>query len=194
MANLVTILEKIKSTLPAEAGEAIAQIAEAIREAQNLQADLSSANAESKSRKEKLRELANEKDTLQEQIDKLSASDGEIKRLRSIEQEHKRLITEQETQIRSQWIETSKLLQCKKGDPLFDKAQKVKGLFIIKENPDEYTPEEIKANLEAWKPLELAEYFKADAKPANPAYPAPHRPTDDGAPAVSPYVEKLKST
>jgi len=194
MANLETILEKIKTHLPADAGEAIALVAEATREAKNLQADLSSANAESKSRKEKLRDLAAEKEMLQEQIDKLSAGDGELKRLRSIEQDHNKLITEQKAQIRSQWIDTSKVLQCKKGDPLFDRAEKVKSLFVLKDNPDDYTDDEITANLEAWKPLATAEYFKPEPKHTNPAYPPASPPTDNGAPEVSPYVAKLKST
>lgn len=86
---------------------------------------------------------------------------GEAQRLETLKSEHTKLM--------------SNIIDVKETDKSYDKVQKIKSLFTIKEDGT-YTAEEMAANKKAYKPLELTDYFGTVATPAPDVVP-PATPT-----------------
>lgn len=180
------ILKQIASKLPEDSGEAKALVADAIREADDILDTLSSANKESAGRKQKIRELESERDTLKDSLEKASGNDqkAEIERLKKIEAQYQAIQTETETKIKTQWAEKAKVFAGDKTSKLFEKAEMVKGDFIFPEEGQELTIDQINANLKAFSLLEKTGHFTADTKPTGGEPPKtgdPETPTSSGA-------------
>jgi len=158
------ILKQIASKLPEDSGEAKALVADAIREADDILDTLSSANKESAGRKQKIRDLESERDTLKDSLEKASGNDqkAEIERLKKIEAQYQEIQTETETKIKNTWAEKAKIFAGDKSSKLFEKAEKVKSRFILPTEGSELTIEQINKNLEAFTLLEETGYFTAE--------------------------------
>ena len=166
---LKEILDKIQAQLPADAGtDIIALIADAKREASTVLADLSSANSESKSRREKLSEKDAKIAELEQQIAQATSPEAkaEIERLKKIEAKHLETIAAADAQLKTKWAEIAKVLTVDKTDKRHEKVSKIKDRFKLPQNEtDELTIDEIKANLERYDLLESTGYFTAETKP-----------------------------
>lgn len=179
------ILKQIASKLPEDSGEVKALVADAIREADDILDTLSSANKESAGRKQKIRELESERDTLKDSLEKALGNDqkAEIERLKKIEAQYQAIQTETETKIKTQWAEKAKVFSGDKTSKLFEKAEKVKSRFILPTEGSELTIDQIKKNLEAFTLLEETGYFTAETKETGggaPNYTDPSIPTSSG--------------
>ena len=158
------ILKQIASKLPEDSGEVKALVADAIREADDILDTLSSANKESAGRKQKIRDLESERDTLKESLEKASGNDqkAEIERLKQIEAQYQAIQTETETKLKNTWAEKVKVFAGDKSSKLYEKAEKVKSRFILPTEGSELTIDQINKNLEAFTLLEETGYFTAE--------------------------------
>lgn len=150
---LKEILDKIQGKLPTDIGEEItALLADAKREATTVLSDLSSANNESKTRKEKIRELEAEKDALNQEISKLSTNDNkvEIERLKAIETEFTAHKQELDNKVIADWKAKSEIFNIKETDKRFEKISKIKDRFTLS---DEITVDQARKNLDAYNLL-----------------------------------------
>lgn len=157
---LKEILDRIKSKLPADAGEEInTLLADARREADTVLDDLRSANSESKSRKDKLRDQQNEIDTLKSDLEKfkVSSDSPEFKAMQKKASEYDALLEKQNAEAITEWTERAKVFALPETDPKRKKADAIKADFQF---PEQMTPEVAKENLKAFKLAEKTGYFE----------------------------------
>ena len=167
-------LQAIASKLTEEQSELKAQIAGAIREADNIIDDLKSANAESKQRKEKIRELQSELDGKQDFTETEKSLKAEIERLKKIETEYTALQTAEQTKVITQWSEKAKAFDVEKTHKAYEKLTKLKEKFAFPDGEVDY--QTAKANLEKFELLESAGAFDvADTKTPNLTPPNPNK-------------------
>lgn len=167
-------LQAIASKLTEEQSELKSQIAGAIREVDNIIDDLKSANAESKQRKEKIRELQSELDGKQDFTETEKSLKAEIDRLKKIETEYTALQTAEQTKVISQWSEKAKAFDVEKTHKAYDKLTKLKEKFSFPDGDVDY--QTAKANLEKFELLESAGAFDvADTKTPNLTPPNPNK-------------------
>ena len=167
-------LQAIASKLTEEQSELKAQIAGAIREADNIIDDLKSANAESKQRKEKIRELQSELDGKQDFTETEKSLKAEIERLKKIETEYTTLQTAEQTKVISQWSEKAKAFDVEKTHKAYEKLTKLKEKFSFPDGEIDY--QTAKANLEKFELLESAGAFDvAESRTPNGTPPNPNK-------------------
>lgn len=189
---LKEILDKIQGKLPADAGEEIMSLlADAKREATTILSDLSSANNESKSRKEKIRELESEKDTLTQEIAKLSSNDNkaEIERLKAIEAEYSAHKADLDNQLIADWKKKAEIFNIPSTDKRHSKIESLKPDFVLS---DDITVEQARSNLDKFNLLSKANAFDVvtpgtDGKP--PIGNTNQPPTNAG----EAYVQQLNT-
>lgn len=160
---LKEILDKIQGKLPTDIGEDItALLADAKREATTVLSDLSSANSESKTRKEKIRELEAEKDTLNQEISKLSTNDNkaELERLKAIETEFTAHKQELDNKTIAEWKAISEIFNIKDTDKRFPKISKIKDRFVL---ADELTIDQARENMKNYALLTDAGAFEVES-------------------------------
>ena len=156
------ILDRIKTKLPADAGEEInALLADARREADTILDDLKSANSESKSRKDKLRELQSEIETLKTEADTLKSKQNtdEFKALQKKASDYDALIEKQNTELVKTWQEKQKLFEVKETDPRKAKIDAIRGDFQFLEG-EQLTPDIARANLDRLSLVEKTGVFE----------------------------------
>ena len=172
-------LQAIASKLTEEQSELKAQIAGAIREVDTVLDDLKAANAESKTRKEKIREMQAELDSTKADLDKANGQDhkAELERLKAIETKYNAQQAEAETKLKNQWAEKAKVFSGDKTSKLFEKAEKVKSRFILPTEGSELTIDQINKNLEAFTLLEETGYFTAETTNTGGGAPKTSDPT-----------------
>ena len=160
---LKEILDKIQGKLPTDIGEEIISLlADAKREATTVLSDLSSANNESKTRKEKIRELESELETKKSEINALSSNDNkaELDRLKSIEAEYEAHKTELDNKTIAEWKSISEIFNIKDTDKRYPKISKIKDRFVLS---DEITVEQARKNLDAYSLLTDAGAFDVES-------------------------------
>jgi hypothetical protein len=174
---LKEILDKIQSALPADADSSLTSLlADAKREATVVLSDLSSANKEAQKYREELKAEKLTVETVKADLDKLSAPDAEIQRLKKIESEYLAKVQADNEAVKNTWLEKAKTLAVDKTSKLYEKAEKVKADFKGLDKPEELTIDDIKANLERFSLLEKTGYF---AEPTtDTGGNAPNRGTD----------------
>lgn len=178
MAQLTEILSKLAGMLPEESGEAKALIAEAKREATNLYDDLKSANAESASRKTKLRELQAELDSKSDFTETEKSLKAEIDALKKIKAEFDGYKQAEDAKVIQAWTEKAAAFNTKPEDKLHDKIQAVRGDFFWAEEGKTLTAAEARNNLEKFGLLEKAGAFAVpDSHTPNTTPPSPNSPT-----------------
>lgn len=169
------ILDKIKTVLGADApAEAIALLADANREANDILDSLSSANKESAQRKAKIRELEASLADANAEAEKAKdpKTTAELKRLKDIEAKYTAHMAEAETAIRNSWAEKEKIISVDKSSKLYDKIEKVKGKFAFPEKDQALPIDIVKRNLETFELLESINYFTSEQTPAGGNPPA----------------------
>ena len=172
------ILDKIKGTLGADASAELSSlIADAIREADDMTDSLASVNKESKSRKEKIREMEAQLESLNEKLanNDPSKHQAEIDRLKQIEGKYNEVLTSQESELRQKWQEYAKVFSVDKTDKRYEIVTSVKDQFKFADADAELPIEHVKANLASYELLQKAKAFDAPA-PGSPQ-PAP-KPLD----------------
>lgn len=169
--TLKEILAKIKAQLGADAStEIIGLLADAERQATDVQEALSSANKESAGRKARIRELETELETKTDEVTKLSNSTdkAELERLRKIETDYQAHRKAEQDKLIASWAEKAKVFtDTPNTNPLFEKLTKLKDKFVLE---GEITPEIAQKNLEAYSLLETAGVFTTPA-PQPSGYP-----------------------
>jgi len=160
------LLQAIAAKLPEEMAAEKAQIAGAIREVDSIYDDLKSANAESKSRKEKIRELQSELENKADFSETEKKLKAEIERLKTVETEYNTVKTAEQQKIVNTWKEKSKVFEVEKTAKNFDKISKLKEKFAFPEGDIDF--ETASKNLEKYELLESAGAFEvADTKTPN---------------------------
>ena len=172
------ILDRIQTNL----GEAItpevkALLADAKREADDILDSKSAVDRESKSRKEKIRELEAQLETAKTEASKAQSPEAlaELKRLKEIETKHNAMLADSDAKLKATWAEKSKILTQDKTSKLYDKVEKVKARFITAQEGTELTSDDIRKNLDTFELLESTAYFTTEPvdtggkAPANPA-------------------------
>lgn len=181
------ILQAIAAKLPEEMASEKAQIAGAIREVDSIYDDLKSANAESKSRKEKIRELQSELESKADFSDTEKKLKAEIERLKGVEAEYQTVKTAEQQKIVNTWKEKSKVFEVEKTAKNFDKISKLKTQFSFPDGEIDF--DTAKSNLEKFSLLEVAEAFSvADGKTPNDKAPNPNDKTTES----NPFKDKFK--
>jgi len=180
-------LQAIASKLTEEQSELKAQIAVVIREVDNVFDDLKSANAESKQRKEQIREMKSqleEKGDFTETEKRLKA---EIERLKKVETEYATVKTAEQKKVIDKWSEKAKAFDVDKTHKSFDKLTKLKEKFAFPDGEIDF--ETASKNLEKYELLESAGAFDvAEGKTPNDKAPNPNSPTPDS----NPFKDKFK--
>ena len=174
------ILDKIKGHIGADASAELSSlIADAIREADDMTDSLASVNKESKSRKEKIREMEAQLESLNEKLanNDPSKHQAEIERLKQIEGKYNEVLTSQESELRQKWQEYAKVFNVEKTDKRYEIVTSVKDQFKFADADKELPIEHVKANLASYELLQKAKAF--DAPATGFPQPAP-KPVDSG--------------
>ena len=188
MAILDT-LRKIADLLPEDSGEAKALLADARREAKTIVDELHDANAESKSRKETIRQLKSDLESKEDFAQTESKLKAEIESLRKVKAEYDAFRQAEDEKIVNMWLEKSKVFDVDKTDKRFDKLQSLRPKFAFAEGDNQVSVEQAKANLDKLELLEASGALSIpDEHTPNATPPAP-----DQRPApVNPFAGKFK--
>jgi len=159
--SIKEIVAQVRAKLGSEELEKVSDLLSSItRKETELMEDLSSANHESKNRKDKIRELTreidNKVDSKEDFDEKLAKKDAEIDRLKLVEKDYKTHKESENKKELAKWEEHKKVLSIDDADPEFDKVQKVIHKFNME---DEITPEQVKANNNLFETYEEVDYF-----------------------------------
>lgn len=176
-----TILDKIKGHLGADASaELNSLIADAIREAEDMTDSLASVNKESKTRKEKIREMETQLESLNEKLANADPSkhQAEIDRLKQIEGKYNEFLTSQESELRNKWQEYAKVFSVDKTDKRYEIVTSVKDQFKFADADAELPIEAVKANIANYELLQKAKAFDAPAPGLPHPTPKPIDSTD----------------
>lgn len=186
---ITDLLNKLANLLPEDSGEAKALLADAKREAQTIIDDLKSANGESKSRKEQIRELKAELESKEDFTATESKLKAEIESLRKVKAEYDAFRKAEDEKIVNMWLEKAKVFDVDKTDKRFDKLQSLRPKFAFAEGDNQVTVEQARANLEKLELLEASGALSIpDEHTPNATPPAP-----DQRPApVNPFAGKFK--
>jgi len=181
------ILKQIADKLGTDSPEVSSLLAAANREADNIIDDLKSANAESKQRKEKIRELQSELDGKGDFTETEKQLKAEIERLKKIETEYATVKTAEQKKVIDKWSEKAKAFDVDKTHKSFDKLTKLKEKFAFPDGEIDF--ETASKNLEKYELLESAGAFDvADTRTPNDKAPNPNSPTPDS----NPFKDKFK--
>jgi len=176
MAILDT-LRKIADLLPEDSGEAKALLADARREAKTIVDELHDANAESKSRKETIRQLKSDLESKEDFAHTESKLKAEIESLRKVKAEYDAFKKAEDEKIVNMWLEKAKVFDVDKTDKRFDKLQSLRPKFHFAEGDNQVTVEQAKGNLEKLELLELSGALVIpDTSTPNTQPPAPGKP------------------
>ena len=176
---ITDLLNKLANLLPEDSGEAKALLADAKREAQTIIDDLKSANGESKSRKEQIRELKAELESKEDFSATESKLKAEIESLRKVKAEFDAFRKAEDEKIVNMWLEKSKVFDVDKTDKRFDKLQSLRPKFAFAEGDNQVSVEQAKANLEKLELLELSGALVIpDTRTPNTQPPATGKPGD----------------
>ena len=186
-------LDKVKATLGADSSEALALLADAEREINDILAGLASANKESANRKDKIREQEAELETLKDQVTKLSAVDhkAELDRLRGVETEYNTKIKAEEDGLRSEWEKKANLFSIPETDKRYAQIQTLKSDFAFAENDTPLGIDAIKNNMRLLDLLTKAKVFDESAPlpatgtPPTTPTPIPNTPQGSGDAVVN---------
>ena len=164
------IIAQVRAKLPAEApAEINTLLSDIVRRGDELLSDRSSANNESKTRKEKIREL--EATIEKSKTDTATAKEAEAKwakekeELGAYKEKWEASRTKADEANKAKWETIKTKFDVKETDPEFDAIAKIKKYYVL---TDELTPVQIEANIkQAEQHTELG-LFKIDkADPPN---------------------------
>jgi len=176
MAILDT-LRKIADLLPEDSGEAKALLADARREAKTIVDELHDANAESKSRKETIRQLKSELESKEDFAHTESKLKAEIESLRKVKAEYDAFRQAEDEKIVNMWLEKAKVFDIPETDKRHAMIQALRPKFTFAEGDAKIGVDQAKANLEKLELLETTGVFEIpkDRTP-NTQPPAPGKP------------------
>ena len=176
MAILDT-LRKIADLLPEDSGEAKALLADARREAKTIVDELHDANAESKSRKETIRQLKSELESKEDFTQTESKLKAEIEQLKKVKAEFDALREAEDKKIVNTWMEKAKVFEIPDTDKRHATIQSLRPKFHFAEGDNQVSVEQAKANLEKLELLELSGALVIpDTSTPNTQPPAPGKP------------------
>ena len=176
MAILDT-LRKIAELLPEDSGEAKALLADARREAKTIVDELHDANAESKSRKETIRQLKSELESKEDFTQTKSKLKAEIEQLKKVKAEFDALREAEDKKIVNTWMEKAKVFEIPDTDKRHATIQSLRPKFHFAEGDNQVSVEQAKANLEKLELLELSGALVIpDTSTPNTQPPAPGKP------------------
>jgi DNA repair exonuclease SbcCD ATPase subunit len=169
--SIKDIIAKVRTKVDPENLEKIdSLLSDVIRAESELIADRSSANEESRTRKEKIRELETTIETMKtetEAIRKEAADkDTKITDLEKVKTAWESAKTERETAAKTEWDGIKKRFDVKETDKGFDQINKIKKYYTFADN---LTPEQISRNLEIAKQHEELGLFSVDPTATPPA-------------------------
>lgn len=146
------IVAQVRAKLSPEELDKVSELLSSItREEVDLREDLTSANQESKSRKEKIRELQkqiDDKGDSKEDYDtKIAKKDAEIKELNELKVKYEKFQADELKNTTDKFDKIVKGLTVKETDPEYETYQKVLGKLTLADKDTPLTSEQIKANL-----------------------------------------------
>ena len=165
--DIKSLVAQVRAKLPAEAPAEINTIlSDIIRAESELIADRSSANNESKTRKEKNRELQTTIDTQKAELEtgktKAAEYEKEKEELEGFKTKWQTGIDKRNTDNKAKWDNISKKFDIKETDPGFDKIAKIKEFYSLDK---ELTPEQIEKNINLASQHEKLGLFTIDSNP-----------------------------
>jgi TolA-binding protein len=187
------ILDRIKGKLGTDDAEAIALLADAQREANDMTDSLSAANRESAGRKSKIRELETQIETQKGEIEKLSAlyKSEELVQLRKKAELYETKIKAEEDGLRSEWEKKANLFSIPETDKRYAQIQTLKGDFAFAENDTPLGIDAIRNNMRLFDLLTKAKVFDetaplpATGTPPTTPTPIPNIPQGSGDAVVN---------
>jgi len=146
------IVAQIRAKLSDEEASKVSDLLSSItREATDIQEDLNSANHESKTRKEKIRELQkeidNKTDSKEDFEAKLAKKDKEIEELTELKGKYEAFKAKELEDTTKKFNAVIKGLTVEETDPKFETYKKVLNKLTLAEKDEKLTMEQIKANL-----------------------------------------------
>ena len=143
-AELITGVEQLLTTAESQKSDGIpkGRFNEVIAERNNLKADVAELEA-------KITGLET----------KLNDSKEKIKAAKAVQDELDEFKNKAFNENKGNWLEKSKVFYVGEDDKNFAKIEKIKGDFIFKDKPEEYTEQDIAHNLSMLKPYEKIGYF-----------------------------------
>jgi len=165
--DIKSLVAQVRAKLPAEAPAEINTIlSDIVRIEGELIADRSSANNESKSRKEKIRELTETIETQKAELEtgktKAAEYEKEKEELEGFKTKWQTGIDKRNTDNKAKWDNISKKFDIKETDPGFDKIAKIKEFYSLDK---ELTPEQIEKNINLASQHEKLGLFTLDSDP-----------------------------
>jgi len=161
------IIAQVRAKLSSEESEKVnSLLSDIIRAESELIADRSSANNESKSRKEKIRELTETIETQKAELEtgktKAAEYEKEKEELEGFKTKWQTGIDKRNTDNKAKWDNISKKFDIKETDPGFDKIAKIKEFYSLDK---ELTPEQIEKNINLASQHEKLGLFTLDSDP-----------------------------
>lgn len=184
------IIAQVRAKISSEELEKVnGLLSEIARAEDDILADRSAANNESKSRKEKIRELESNIEELNSKLEAASKQiaefDNEKKELIEYKTKWESEKTEREKVNLEKWNNIKAKFDIKETDPGFDKISKLKTYYHF---GDELTPKQIEENLKLAKRDEDLGLFQAIVDPP-PNNPKGDPPKDTKEKVFNPFVD-----
>lgn len=171
-------LAKLAGMLPEGSGEVNALLAAAKREAQSLHDDLHSVNAESASRKNKIRELQAELDARSNFAEIEQGYKAEIDALKKVKAEFDAVKQAEDAKAIAAWRDKAAVFATDESDKRHAILQKIRDDFHWAGEGKELSAAEARDNLERFGLIEKAGALSVpDTHTPNVAPPSPNTPT-----------------
>lgn len=181
------IIAQVRAKLTDEESSKINSLLSSIeREMDALQSDLSSANSESKKRKESIRTLKAEMEDLQDGSDdgkgKIDKLENEIKELKKVQKEFN-VYKEKESKVYSdKWDGRKTVFDIEDTDPEFEKVNKIKHKFHFAKEDKQLTAKQVIANNTLYDTYDEIGYFKKDESDLEDGKSPKGKPNDEDSP------------
>lgn len=185
--NIKDMIAQVRAKLSSEEVEKVnGLLSEIVRAEDDLLSDRSAANNESKSRKEKIRELESNIEEingkLSEYESKVANFENEKQDLISYKEKWEAEQEQRNEQNKQKWNELSKRFEVEETDPKFEQMQKLKAYYKF---GDELTADDIKHNISlAEQHNELGLFTIEQKTPPNTKKPAGDPPKNN---VINPY-------
>ncbi len=162
------IAEIRKSLTAEELAKVSSSLSNVEREYLDTVDNLKSANAESKGRKEKIREMTAEIEELKDLTTSVDKLKTQIVELSEYKKQLDTIKAKEFETTKTKWEEKSKLLIVPEDNKQFQTMQRLRTKFVFPEEGKELEAKQIEQNLQAFELLETAGVFSSGFAPNTP--------------------------
>lgn len=158
--EITSLIAEIRKELGDEAVAKVnAQLGQIERGFKNVVDDLHNANAESKGRKEKIRELTAEIDKNKENLTEIETLKNTIQELTEYKTKFSEYQKQQESAKRKEWEDLSSKIFVPETDKNYEKLAKIQDKFLKANDEESLTIGQIDENLKTYNLLDSAGFF-----------------------------------